>query len=126
MPREVDLNRAQSVAQIGSWTYDLATRSARLSPEARRLLGLGEKEMIRPDDFAKMVHPDDLQAATEAWREARVGHAPFNIDHRILVGGETLWVREVADFGTDADGKSLPRVGNHAEHHGAQADRRRA
>ena len=109
--REVDLNRAQSVAQIGSWTYDLATRSARLSPEASRLLGLRERDTIRPDDFAKMVHPDDLQGVTEAWREARAGRAPFKLDHRILVDGETLWVREVADFAPDASGRSLPRVG---------------
>ena len=41
--REHDLHRAQAVAHIGSWVYDLANNHAEMSGETCRILGVPEK-----------------------------------------------------------------------------------
>jgi hypothetical protein len=44
MESEADLRRAQSIAQIGSWRFDLAAGTVIPSEEARRIYGLGTGE----------------------------------------------------------------------------------
>lgn len=46
--KEADLRRAQAVAHIGSWQFDLENRIVQTSPEARRIYGLAEAELTIP------------------------------------------------------------------------------
>ncbi|MCL6597773.1 MAG: PAS domain-containing protein [Alicyclobacillus macrosporangiidus] len=55
-----NLEHAQRVAGIGSWTWDILSNRHTWSDETLRIYGLSEKEFTGTDDaFFRLVHPDD-------------------------------------------------------------------
>jgi formate hydrogenlyase transcriptional activator len=108
--REAELNRAQVVAHIGSWHYDIARGTLRLSDEAYRILGLPVKAELSLQQGRDMVHPDDLVRLDSAWDTA-LASGTFNERSRITVGGETRWVRIQASIEHDAQGAPPRAVG---------------
>ncbi|MFA6921813.1 MAG: response regulator, partial [Gallionella sp.] len=92
---EGKLNRAQAVAQIGSWNLDIASNRLEWSAEAHRIFGIPGKEATDLDTFVSTLHPDDRERVLKSWGDAVAG-APYDIEHRIVAGGETRWVRERA------------------------------
>jgi PAS domain S-box-containing protein len=55
----VQLEEAQSIAQIGSWEADLTTWAVTWSREARRLFAVGPDEVPSFELFLERVHPAD-------------------------------------------------------------------
>lgn len=108
--READLNRAQSVARIGSWTIDLTSGRVHWSAETRRMFGVPADADVDLTRFLDCVHADDRARVEAAWVAALAG-APYDIEHRIQVGERVLWVRERAEIEFDADGQPLRGVG---------------
>jgi len=108
--RMEDLNRAQAVARIGSWSIDLIRNELRWSVETYRLFGLPPG--ISPDyaHFLERVHPDDRARVDQAWQAALNG-APYDIEHRIVVNGTIHWVHERAQLEFAADGTPLRGIG---------------
>ncbi|MFA6970798.1 MAG: PAS domain S-box protein [Gallionella sp.] len=104
------LNRAQAVAQIGSWQLDLASNRLEWSAEAHRIFGVPGREAVDLDTFVSTLHPDDREMVLKAWGEAVAG-APYDIEHRIVANGETRWVRERAIIERDAEGRALFGIG---------------
>ena len=98
-----ELNRAQAVAQVGSWVYDLVADRMWMSAETCRIFGLPEGTAGNHDSYLMRTHPADRQALDGAWQAALKG-AAFDFEHRILVGEEIRWVRQKADFSRTADG----------------------
>jgi PAS domain S-box-containing protein len=70
--REANLERAQTLAHLGSWEWNLATDAHYWSPEAVRLLGyqVGEIETSQQALF-RAIHPDDHQRVRDALADAR-------------------------------------------------------
>jgi diguanylate cyclase (GGDEF)-like protein/PAS domain S-box-containing protein len=88
-----ELQRAQAVAKVGSWVYEIASDSMRLSSEACRILGLPDGSIESHQVYLQRVHPQDRRAVECIWREARKGN-DFDHEHRIMVGEATRWVRQ--------------------------------
>jgi len=109
--RETDLNRAQSVAQIGSWVYDIANDSVTLSAEACRILGLPAGLKGSYQSYLGRVHADDRPRVERDWLTALTGFAPFNSEHRIAFGQTTRWVWQNAEMEFDANGLAVRSVG---------------
>ena len=107
---EADLNRAQAVAQVGSWHLDIVTNRLEWSAEAYRIFGIPQQESVDLDIFISAIHPDDRDRVVKAWNEAVAG-APYDIEHRVVVAGETRWVRERAIIERDTEGRPLFGVG---------------
>jgi PAS domain S-box-containing protein len=107
---KAELNRAQAVAKVGSWAYDLPTDTMHLSAETCRIFGLPEGTTGSHDSYLARVHPDDRQALDSAWQQALQG-ATFDYVHRILVARSTHWVRQRAEFERAADGKAQTAIG---------------
>ncbi|MBI5609102.1 MAG: DUF3365 domain-containing protein, partial [Deltaproteobacteria bacterium] len=62
------LSEAQALAQVGSWEYDLATRTTKWSAQMFRILEVPEPHTEPvPDALPKAVHPDDLEAMRAAY-----------------------------------------------------------
>lgn len=101
--READLNHAQSVARIGSWTLDLIRNDVRWSAETYRLFGVPPGVAMDYPRFLESVHPDDHARVDQAWRAALNG-APYDIEHRIVVDGAIRWVHEQAQIEFAGDG----------------------
>ncbi len=106
-----DLSRAQAVAHVGSWVYELAADMMHLSAETCRIFGLPEGTKGSHESYLARVHPDDRVATERAWQAALAGGAAFDHEHRIRAGKDIRWVRQIAVFDRDAQGRPLRSVG---------------
>ncbi|MBL8491889.1 MAG: response regulator [Rhodocyclaceae bacterium] len=109
--READLNRAQGVAHVGSWTFDLGQDSIHLSAETCRIFGVPEGTWTDYANYLNRVHPDDREAVHRAWRVATEGGGSFRQEHRILSGNGVRWIRQIAEVQRDAVGQPLRGIG---------------
>lgn len=98
-----DLNHAQAVAFIGSWRLDVRNNELLWSDEAYRIFGIPERTPMTYEAFLSSVHPDDREYVDRMWTEALHGEH-YDIEHRIIVRGETKWVREKAQLEFDQYG----------------------
>ena len=107
-----DLDRAQSVARLGSWVYDLRLDTIHLSAETCRIYEVPKDTRGRRDYYLERVHPDDQPAVAAAWNRAFATGAPFAYEHRIVsLNGETRWVRQTGEFELGSDGSPWRAVG---------------
>jgi PAS domain S-box-containing protein len=116
-----DLHRAQAVAHVGSWTYDLAGDVMQLSAETSRIFGLPEGVGGTRASYLGRVVTEDRAAVAEAWDAAVAARAAFDHEHRIRVGPDVRWVRQIAEFERHPDGTAFRAVGTTQE----VTDRRR-
>lgn len=105
-----DLERAQQVAQIGSWTLDVASGRLELSRQAHHICGIGTGTTLLLEDVVRMVHPDDLQRGLAAWADALAG-AEYDCRFRIITAEGTQWVRSRAEILRDGAGTPLRALG---------------
>jgi PAS domain S-box-containing protein len=108
---EAALSRAQQVAHVGSWQFDLESNVVHWSPEAYRLFNIAEGTAVNYDDFLAIIHPDDREQVDRAWQAALHGE-PYDIDHRMLVDGMVRWLNEKAEVEFDPQGKPVRAVGS--------------
>ena len=109
-----NLKRAQHVSKVGSWELDLVKNKLEWSDETYRIFGLAIASPLSLELFFSYIHPDDLAKVVTAWGSALLGE-PYNLEHRILVHGETKWVRELAEMDFDANGKAIFSLGTVAD-----------
>jgi len=109
-----DLEKAQSVAHIGSWISRSPDKGTLIwSAEAHRIFGVVPSEFDgRVGSFLEYVHPEDRTCvaalAEAAWR----GEQQYNLDHRIVrPDGLVRWVHEQADIERDASGQPVRMIG---------------
>lgn len=104
------LQRAQSVARIGSFEMGQDTESFTCSRETLRLFDLGKSKITSFGKWFSRVHPDDQQAVASAWGAALNG-APYEMTYRIVVRGKTVWIRAFAELDFDRQGRLVKAVG---------------
>jgi PAS domain S-box-containing protein len=107
---EANLNRAQEIAQLGSWHLDIARNQLTWSNEVYRLFDRPKGTPLNYEAFLHRVHPEDRDRVDRAWGAALQG-APYEIEHRILVGDELRWVQERAEVEFDRQGKAVKADG---------------
>jgi len=105
-----DLNRAQTVAQTGSWRLDVRHNELLWSDENHRIFGIPRGLRLTYETFLGTIHPDDRQYVQQKWTAALRGE-PYDIEHRIVVGDEIRWVRERAHLEFDSNGTLLGGFG---------------
>jgi diguanylate cyclase (GGDEF)-like protein/PAS domain S-box-containing protein len=108
--RTAELKRAQSVAKIGSWTYQIASDQLVLSTEAGQIMRLEPGRLTRFEDYVRQFHPDDQGPVMLSWQAALVG-AAFDQEHRIQVGDQTRWIRQIAEMAFSPDGQPVTMFG---------------
>ncbi|MDO8988100.1 MAG: EAL domain-containing protein [Sideroxyarcus sp.] len=100
---ERNLKRAQQISKVGSWELDIPRNELEWSEEAYRIFGIPQGAKLTLEKFLGFIHPDDKEKMLSAWQAALQG-APYDIEHRIVVGGGTKWVREQATLDFDKPG----------------------
>ncbi len=82
---EESLARAQRVAHLGSWEWDLGTDQTYRSAELSRLLGAGPDEGTgRYRMLWDRIHPDDLALVESTIKEAAEVGLCFSLEHRVV------------------------------------------
>jgi PAS domain S-box-containing protein len=98
-----DLNRAQAVAQIGSWRMDVQRNELTWSEENHRIFGIPPGTPMTYETFLSCVHPADRAYVDQKWQAALQGE-DYDIEHRIVLWDEVRWVRERAELEFDDEG----------------------
>jgi PAS domain S-box-containing protein len=109
----VHLLEAQRLANLGSWTWDIAQGKVAWSQQLYEIYGLAPGEFGGTvDDFLGRIHPDDRD-----WVKARIGEAlrsgyGFRLDERIVrPDGEIRYLQSTGEVVTDEHGKAVRLLG---------------
>src|SRR6185312_11337379 len=111
---EQQLAEAQRLAHIGSWNWDLTTKSLTWSDELYRILGVDsqEFEVGYQKFFRQLVHPDDRDLVNDAARNAILTKDQFDIHYRgIRPDGEERIVHLTGNAGYDDRGHAVRMFG---------------
>ena len=99
-----DLNRAQSVANAGSWRLDIGSNQLLWSDETYRIFGIPRETPMTYETFLSSIYPDEREYVDQKWTAALHGE-PYDIEHRIVVNEAVKWVREKAELEFDSKGE---------------------
>ncbi|MBV5332383.1 PAS domain-containing protein, partial [bacterium] len=103
---EARLQRAQAVARIGSFTLKGDSDHFFHTRETARLFDLDDRLEIHFADWFSRIHPDDQAAVEAAWNAALRG-APYDMSYRIIVRGQVVWIRGIAELTIDEHGQLI-------------------
>ena len=109
---EQSLKKAQAIARLGSWEWDIQTGQLVWSDEIYRIFGRqsGQFAPIR-ETFLDAVHPDDRPLVAHIMEKGLQGHG-YDIEHRIrLLNGEVRVVHEIGEVVFDDSGKPIKMLG---------------
>jgi PAS domain S-box-containing protein len=104
------LEKSQELGRIGTWELDLRQNKLYWTDENCRLFGVPAGSVVNYEIFMRKVHPDDREYVDREWNAALNGE-PYDIEHRIVVGDATSWVREKADVEFDEEGVAIKAIG---------------
>ncbi len=95
--REAELAKAQRIASVGNWRWDVATGQLHWSDEVYRIFGQEKDFTPTYEALLSCVHPDDRERLDLSVREALDMVTPYGIDHRIVrPDGSVRYVHEEA------------------------------
>lgn len=81
-------------AGIGTWTFDIASKTLTVSDRTRALLGHTADQPIDYDGFLALLEPADIEAVTAALASSAATGASFDIACRITTEGKiNHWLR---------------------------------
>jgi len=107
------LNRAEHIAHLGSWQFDLATHREAWSDGLYDLYGLQPQE-IEPtfEVFLSFVHPDDRERVRLTIDRGFEGDQPFDYECRVVprAGGERI-IYARSEMTRDASGQLARQIG---------------
>jgi diguanylate cyclase (GGDEF)-like protein/PAS domain S-box-containing protein len=84
------LAKAQEIARLGNWDWNVATDELWWSDEIYRIFGATRKEFgATYEAFRDFVHPEDREFVKNSVHEALSGQKPYSIDFRILLSDKT-------------------------------------
>ncbi|MDH5464322.1 MAG: ATP-binding protein [Thiovulaceae bacterium] len=111
--QNIQLKEAQTIANIGSWEWNIKNNSLKWSNEIFFILGLDPKK-VKPSYalFVEMTHPDDRENVDRAVQESIKNNTKYNIVHRLVLPNKTeKIVREHARTYYDNEGNPLRMSG---------------
>jgi PAS domain S-box-containing protein len=83
---EESLARAQQIAHLGNWDWDIAGNELWWSDEIYRIFGLAPQEFGGTQEaFLNSVHPDDRGFVVKSINDALFKRIDYSIDHRIVL-----------------------------------------
>jgi len=104
---ELNLNRAQKIANVGSWIWSIKTNQMEMSDELFEILGLDKDAGTPPMDFeGGLIHPDDRTKMRDIISAAIQEKKPYSIDYRIKRAndGEERFLHAEAECEQDGEG----------------------
>ncbi len=111
---EASLNRAQEIAHLGNWEWEIEAGTLRWSDEIFRIFGW-VPQSFEPDyeHFMNVIHPEDREKVQDAVALA-IGDegADYRVEHRIVLEDRSIrYIQENGHVSRDADGKAIGMIG---------------
>lgn len=107
------LSRAQAIAHIGNWEWEVEKGNIFWSDEIFRIFGY-EPGSFEPtyQDFLNTIHPDDRDLVASCVAEALKKEKSYSIDHRVVLpgGGERI-VHEQGEVEFNKEGRAVRMIG---------------
>ena len=77
------LSSAESIAQLGSWMWDVETDEILWSRATYEIFGMDPDEMVTLESYTARIHPDDLPMLQTKVENAIASGESYEIEHRI-------------------------------------------
>ncbi len=88
------LQLALSSARLAVWETEADTGITTMSEAGEALWGFRQGTV---EDFARMIHPEDVQRVKDSWRQTLTGPRRFSVDYRVIREGKTFWYTTSAE-----------------------------
>ena len=109
---QANLAKAQRIARVGSWKWDIQNDKASCSEEFYRIFGLPQEEFINYEQYMRCVHLDDREALGRDVEAAQSSGEPFDRLYRIvLTDGSERVIHSRSEVTLDETGKPIRLVG---------------
>jgi diguanylate cyclase (GGDEF)-like protein/PAS domain S-box-containing protein len=107
------LNEAQRLARLGSWTLDLRSNRLQWSNEIFRLFEVDPCAFQASyQGFLQAIHPEDRDAVDQAFTHSLATRQPYEITHRLrMADGRIKWVHERCRTEYDDQGAAVRSLG---------------
>ncbi len=111
---EASLNRAQQIARLGNWEWDIRKGKLRWSDEVFRIFGW-KPQSFEPDydHFMQVIHPEDREKVQDAMALA-IGDetAEYRVDHRVVLDDQSVrYIQENGHVTRNEKGKAVAMIG---------------
>ena len=104
--------RAEEVAHVGSWAFDVDSGDLSWSAESYRIFGRPQGSPIPPDFLRELVHADDRAEIAGSFEGALERDEPYAVEFRALrPDGTERWVHARGSVARHADGRPMRFVG---------------
>ena len=110
---ENSLNKAQEIAHVGSWQWNLADNTFVLSDEMCRIYGITDRSQFTTlrSHLDGIIHPDDEERITQAANEVADSGAGGALVYRVLLPNEKiLWIEAAPPEVKQFDKNGHPKV----------------
>ncbi len=104
------LQKAQSVASVGSWRLDISNGKLTWSDEAYKIFGVPIGTPLTSKTMLRCVLPEDRKAVIQAWKSA-LGGESIDIEHRVNTFEDVKWARQKLEVMCDEAGNPLVAIG---------------
>ncbi|MEE9398646.1 MAG: PAS domain S-box protein, partial [Dehalococcoidales bacterium] len=110
---EAGLAKAQQIAHLGNFDWNVKDNTSHLSDEYYRIFGLSPHQAgFNYDEFISHVHPDDREFVKRKTGESLYQKTPHSIDYRIILPeGSERTVHSEAEVTFDEAGEPIRLVG---------------
>ncbi|MBU2551058.1 MAG: PAS domain S-box protein, partial [Proteobacteria bacterium] len=110
---QASLARAQEIAHLGNWDWDLGSGALTWSDEIYRIFGLQPGAFgATYEEFVAAIHPDDRDDLQRAVDEAVYQGRVYSVEHRVVrPDGTVRAVREIGEVTRDSAGRPVHMLG---------------
>ncbi|GAC1549850.1 MAG: hypothetical protein NVS2B7_25870 [Herpetosiphon sp.] len=107
------LAKAQAIAHVGSWEWDIPSNTMQWSPEIARMYGRQPTDdAVGYTTFLQCIHPEDRDRVETIVLDALQQRLPFQFEHRIVQPDGTIRVQfAMGEVDVDPVGRPLRVVG---------------
>ena len=104
--------QAQSLAQMGNWTYDFATNTTTWSDEMFEIYELTKRVPLTAEEWKAYLSPGDAERLFADFEKSVKEHQPLEATHTIhLPGGKTKSLHRKGEIIYGEDGRAIRIVG---------------
>ncbi len=109
---EKNLIKAQEIAHLGSWGWDVPADEINWSAEMYRIYGLEPESKPTNEAVYELIHPDDKAVFDRVTAGLASGQMPQALEYRIVrADGQVRFIRSKAEMFYDESGNILQMMG---------------